>query len=477
MSSMLLQERLSAVEDEFADEFTFLRTVGRLIKESETENWDKVLQHCKTECKLALSLAWLLKLSDDDTMILAKAALLHDWHKRFSKELKTEITFEEEEEISKSGLIKHGYSDRIVDIAHSVGHLTLDKSANSPDLLKKAMHFIDDITSDDRIVSIDDRVKVLEQNPDYAKLNEEGRGKYGGMTTFEKQREVGYIIQHQLEETLRNEGVTVHNGKLHELLRSIVVEPVWKEIFLQLATRALIQVHNRYSVWELGQSDLSVEHFRRLNQGYGIYFAPEEHLTDAISQQIIETGLWKEHTIEKLQRSFLIDREFMINIPQDIEAERKTYYVDIVFRKRSEKNSDDTKVRPVLIEAKRYRLVTINHESACINEGEIQKATIEKDIKKLKRIWQHVKTNGIHLQDKLYEDCFCYLLIWGKGDKSFNIQSDLIDKLESGKDIDLANMVINRVPMEWDNTNLDVKSFLWISLIPLKDDGLEIVDN
>ena len=69
----------------------------------------------------------------------------------------------------------------------------------------------------------------------------------------------------------------------------------WRYIFLELAVRAIIQVHHKYNIWELGQKKISVDDFKNLNQGNGIFFAPEDHVTDVISQQSIETGIWKEH--------------------------------------------------------------------------------------------------------------------------------------------------------------------------------------
>jgi hypothetical protein len=88
---------------------------------------------------------------------------------------------------------------------------------------------------------------------------------------------------------------------------------VWREIFLEIAVRAIRKVHYDFAIWELGQGKLLIENFKKLNQGYGINYAPEESVRDAITQEIMLTGLWKQHTIQDEKRSYWVDRE--VNIP------------------------------------------------------------------------------------------------------------------------------------------------------------------
>lgn len=276
------------------------------------------------------------------------------------------------------------------------------------------------------------------------------------------------------------------------------MKPIWKDIFLELALRAITQIHYKYNVWELGQEDLTLKEFKRLNQGRGIYYVPEEHVRDGISQQIIETGIWKKHTINGEGRSYLIDREFPIKIPYQeiVEFDKeqqflkdKSYYkegkdwsdsdgkkqkcfnVDIVFKRIQERNKDGTLTLPVFIEAKRYKLVNIDLIKKNIKQGAIQKDGIDSDILKLRVISQHVKKNGIIFQQKTYRKAYTYLLVWGEGDNSFDLNKHLIDKLKYSKFIERKKCEIRRVPMTWTNkSKITVKSFIWVSLLPLLED-------
>jgi len=268
---------------------------------------------------------------------------------------------------------------------------------------------------------------------------------------------------------------------------------VWIEIFLELAIRAITQIHHKYNVWQLGQEDLAIKDFKKLNQGQGIYYAPEEHVRDGISQQIIETGIWKEHKINGQVRSYLIDREFQIKIPfQDMVVfdkeqkflkdksyykedkdwanckKRKCFNVDIVFKRIQEENKDRSKTIPTFIEAKRYKLVDVNLITKKVKIGKIQKKGIDSDILKLRVISRYVKRNGIRFHNKIHKKVYTYLLIWGEGDELFDLKKDLIQKLKYSEFIDTDRCVIRRVPMKWGNTKkIKVKSFIWISLLPV----------
>ncbi len=236
----------------------------------------------------------------------------------------------------------------------------------------------------------------------------------------------------------------------------------WRKIFLELATRAVIQVHHRYSVWQLGQKELTVDDFEKLNQGDGIFFAYEEHVRDAIAQQIIETGLFKTHPIkgangETEHRSYVIDREYKIEIPYEIfvnyddekeflddiiytksKAEltvlgkKKEFNVDIVFKRLEDINkSDNSPTRPSLIEAKRFELVNIDFLQNIVTIGNPQIDAIDKDILKLMINSRYARDVGIEFNGKVHKIWpFPHLLIWGRGNEAFNINTALIDQLK-----------------------------------------------
>lgn len=252
----------------------------------------------------------------------------------------------------------------------------------------------------------------------------------------------------------------------------------WLSIFLNLALRAVIKAHHRYSVWHLGQENISLENFAELNQGKGISFASEEHIRDEISHQIIESGLWKEHYIEGELRSYNIDREFKVKIPvkefKEINGhdkfnipskqKNKKFNIDIVFKRIQDKNDkDDTPTLPVFIEAKRYNLVNINVKSKIIKEGKFQKKGIDKDILKLKILSEYNKKSKIIVDDKTYDEILTYILIWGISDKEFSIKDDLINKLDNSGN--LGDSEIIKYPIKWNDTSNTIESFLWIALL------------
>lgn len=274
-----------------------------------------------------------------------------------------------------------------------------------------------------------------------------------------------------------------------------MTKPIWTKIFIELAIRAITQVHYKYSVWELGQEKLQINEFKRLNQGEGVFFAPEEHIRDMISQQIIETALWKEHNIAGENRSYFVDREFSIKIPYkelillDKEEKRfiknkaeyendhspidkvKKFYVDLIFKRLQTLDSDGMPTIPVLIEAKRFKLADIDLINKKVTLGKIQKTGIDKDILKLRLIRKFNKRSKINFYGNTYDKIFTYLLIWGKGNNKFNIEKQLINKLDFSKHVDKENIEIRRVPLSWTNDNdIKVKTFIWIALIPLKEE-------
>src|SRR5689334_17188270 len=65
------------IEKDFHSEFTLLKNEGRL-----TGDWINIYNHCKLEGEVAVILSKLINLSESDSKILIKAAILHDWYKR-----------------------------------------------------------------------------------------------------------------------------------------------------------------------------------------------------------------------------------------------------------------------------------------------------------------------------------------------------------------------------------------------------------
>ncbi|NOT50153.1 MAG: hypothetical protein HOP10_02640 [Chitinophagaceae bacterium] len=193
------------IEEKFKAEFDLLKSEGRL-----TGDWSNLYKHCKLEGEIAIILSRLVNLNEVDSKILTKAAILHDWYKRTeieqSKGLNA-VAYKNSENDSFDKLLKLGIQKRIVEVAHSVGAFSLEEIITSQDLLKKIMHFIDDICLGDNVVEIDERIDYNERK--YPQINKDGRELFDGKTYFEMQRIVGKQIQSEIETTIKIEPNTL----------------------------------------------------------------------------------------------------------------------------------------------------------------------------------------------------------------------------------------------------------------------------
>ena len=109
------------IEELYSKDFELLRTQGLLIDE-----WRNVYDHCKMEGIIAMILTVMLELSEKDSDILIRAAILHDWYKRKERESQDYNV-----DYSKVELKKLGIKPTIIQVAHSVGHTSLKKIENS----------------------------------------------------------------------------------------------------------------------------------------------------------------------------------------------------------------------------------------------------------------------------------------------------------------------------------------------------------
>ncbi len=189
------------IEKKFQPEFDLLKKEGRL-----TGDWVNIYNHCKLEGEIAIILSRLVDLNEVDSKILIKAAILHDWYKRYEIEQAKGLgiaEYKNSENDSYNKLLALGVEKRIVEVAHSVGSLSLEEIIGSQNLLKRTMHFIDDICLGDKIVEIDERIDYNEKK--YPQLNEDRRKIFEGRTYFEMQRVVGKRIQSEIEDILKIE--------------------------------------------------------------------------------------------------------------------------------------------------------------------------------------------------------------------------------------------------------------------------------
>ena len=251
---------------------------------------------------------------------------------------------------------------------------------------------------------------------------------------------------------------------------------IWRELFLDIALRAIRRTHYEFGIWELGQSKLKLTDFLNLNQGNGINFAPEESVRDAIAQEIIYSGLWKQHPIEDEPRSYWIDREVRISYDMrealKFEIYKKylskkvnnnpenIFNIDIVFKRIEEKSNDNKPTIPVLIEAKRFELVTINLIDKSMKIGKPQFRDIDSDILKLKILKDIYKDKEITIKDKQYKGFQTYILVWGLSRKRFDIKKDLINKLDGKKYLSKKETSIRYLPIQWNEKLKVTKSYV-----------------
>lgn len=177
------------IEQKYPIEFTILVENGQL-----TGNWSNIYEHCKLESQIATFLSDTVGLSQEDKDTLVKAAILHDWYKRTEIETKNYDTT-----YSEIGLQELSVPQRVIDVAHSVGHSSLVWIGYA-ELLRKLMHFIDDITSNTDITEIAERVDKVQARGHLTKLEDEMRPILDGRSFFDVQKEVGLQIQNEIED-------------------------------------------------------------------------------------------------------------------------------------------------------------------------------------------------------------------------------------------------------------------------------------
>jgi hypothetical protein len=178
----------------YKKDLDFIRIQGNLVGE-----WANVFEHCLTEGMVAEILGTELQLSDCDTLV--RAAILHDWFKRHEREaVKIGGATQYDKAAIENGLKLQSanYSERIIELTQSVGHTSLMKIMTSDDFTARLMHYIDDITYNNNVVVIDERMDNLESADRYKELNESGRNIFSGRTYFQIQRSLAHKIEQDI---------------------------------------------------------------------------------------------------------------------------------------------------------------------------------------------------------------------------------------------------------------------------------------
>lgn len=166
-----------------------------------SEGWSNVIEHELVEAEAVDVLGEKLGLSDEERQNLRTAALLHDVFKRreIEKARKEGPQSFDESAVEQVEWIRSlGYPEEIIELIESVAHTSFekfDKDFNTISTARKIIHYVDDITLGNNIVSLNERIASLEANHEYRKLNERGKEVFNGKTYFEVQREISKKIE------------------------------------------------------------------------------------------------------------------------------------------------------------------------------------------------------------------------------------------------------------------------------------------
>jgi len=165
------------------------------------ENWRNVVEHMLVEAEATDVLVEALGVSDEERIKLVTAAMLHDVYKRREKELaqqKGATGFDEAARLQSQWLRELGYSEEIIELTESVAQTSLSKFQNLGEVsfTRKIIHHVDDVTLNNDLVSLDERIDALEANPRYSELNKQGIAIFG-RPYFTVQREISKKIEQE----------------------------------------------------------------------------------------------------------------------------------------------------------------------------------------------------------------------------------------------------------------------------------------
>lgn len=183
-------------------------------------DWENVSKHCLVEVARVGVLARMLGLREDVQKDLQKAAALHDFFKQKEKNIlevgnRSQRAMEVSEDISQTMLEVAGFSPRVVRLAGSVGHNSLEDTRqvlakgtlSDDDKAFLIMHYVDDISMNDEWVhpaevtfergvvsQFDLRMDAIDRNTRYAEIKKTG--------AYKEQRRVGHLVENQLARLL-----------------------------------------------------------------------------------------------------------------------------------------------------------------------------------------------------------------------------------------------------------------------------------
>lgn len=199
------------------------------------EGWRNVQEHELVEAEVADVLAVATDCSAKDREDLFTAGLVHDVGKKLQIGLikeKGDAGQLEAFRIQSQKMAEHGVSPRAITFTESVGHTSLVKFLQDPtapdlklcddfDLPTLIIHYSDDITKNNDLVTIDERMDVLEnRQPPYPEATL-GGDIFGGRTYYQVQRIVGHLVENKLAEI-----IGIEPSQMLEFIRSQISERI-----------------------------------------------------------------------------------------------------------------------------------------------------------------------------------------------------------------------------------------------------------
>jgi hypothetical protein len=214
----------------------------------------------------------------------------------------------------------------------------------------------------------------------------------------------------------------------------------WVTVFMDLALRAVREVHYTHGRWSVGHHwEMDPERSTQINRNLGLTLADERTVCAAISQEFLGSsavaGFWGKEI-----RFFKVESEAPY-FKRSKKGGRQR--VDLLIKKfvPTANCSELELVHPqAFVEAKRARLWYPNRGTSNKKSGAIQIEEIRKDIAKLREEKSYRKqVSGPKINT--------HILVWGvfSSDKSGDSPTEMINKLQKG----ISVRGIRSLPVDW----------------------------
>jgi len=188
---------------------------GRIFAGDDT-SWQQVFHHCLSE---ALTVDVLVRhvnvalTSRNKPQLpwseMVSAAFLHDSYKRHEIEklnnqpANMKLFYQTDKE-QHEWLLELGYDSSIVSLLDGFGNNAALRIYRDEgvDLTLRLLHYVDDITKEDKVVTLEERIAALEINPRYSAQNEWSRRLFGGLSLYQAERVINSKTEADLSELI-----------------------------------------------------------------------------------------------------------------------------------------------------------------------------------------------------------------------------------------------------------------------------------